>query len=254
MIILTEKSSVAAAFADALDCQKKQGYYENDKYYIVYAIGHLLTLYMPEQYDVAFKKWRLEDLPIIPEIMLYSPIEKTKRQLDVIKKCFEQHKGDSLLLATDAEREGELIGATILHYVGFKNYQTAKRFWVSEALTKEVILTGIKNAKPLNDYQQYKIEGYARQHADWIIGINLTRLVTLECGTFLTVGRVQSAILGAMYIRDKQIAAFKKEKYYELQVVLQGENPFTVKLINPNDKDFPFRFALQRILPISKTH
>ncbi len=243
MIILTEKSSVAASFADALNCHKKQGYYENNQHCIVYAVGHLLTLYMPEQYNASLKIWKIEDLPIIPGKMLYAPIEKTKKQLDVIKYCFEQHKGEPLLLATDAEREGELIGATILHYIGFTNYQSAKRFWVSEALTKDVILTGIKNAKPLSEYEKYKIEGYTRQHADWIIGINLTRLVTLGCGTLLTVGRVQSAILGAIYIREKQIANFTKEKYYEIQANLKGEIPFSVKLINPNNTDFPFRFA-----------
>ena len=243
MIILAEKPSVAAAFAAALGCPKKSGYYENNDYCIVAALGHLFSLNEPEDYNPAFKKWALDDLPIIPQTMHYSPIEKTKAQLTLIKECFKRHRGEEFLLATDAEREGELIGAEILEHVGFAGYEKAKRFWVSEALTPDVIFAGIKTAKPLSTYENYKKQGYARQHADWIVGMNLTRFVTLGAGTLLTVGRVQSAVLAAIYEREKQIREFTREKYIEVVATLKDKTSFSVKLLNPDSHDLLTRFV-----------
>jgi DNA topoisomerase-3 len=242
MLILTEKPSVALAFASALSVPRKTGCWENADYCVVNALGHLLEDYAPEDYDPSLKKWSLDGLPIIPEKVKYKTVEKTKEQLAIVKKCFDAHRSEPFLLATDAEREGELIGAEILDYVGFTNFAAAKRFWVSEALTKEVILAGMQNAKPLADYASYKEQGYARQEADWLIGMNLTRLVSLKCGKTLTAGRVQTAVLGAVYDRDDAIARFTKEKYFEVSASLSAEAPFTVKLLNPLNADFPFRF------------
>jgi DNA topoisomerase-3 len=243
MLILTEKPSVAAAFAAALGVPRTGGYWENSDYRIVNALGHLLENYAPEDYDASLKKWTSDTLPIIPDTVKYKPVEKTKEQLALVKKCFDEHSGDSLLLATDAEREGELIGDEILRYAGFTNFAEAKRFWVSEALTKDVILAGMQNAKPLLDYAAYKDQGYARQHADWLVGMNLTRLVSLKCGKLLTFGRVQTALLGAVYEREQAIAVFTSEKYVEVKAVLQSGHPFSVKLVNPANEEFPTRFA-----------
>ena len=245
MLILTEKPSVAAAFADALGVPRKGGYWENGEHCVVNAVGHLLENYNPEDYDPVLKKWALDTLPIVPETVKYKAVEKTKEQLALVKKCFDAHSGDPLLLATDAEREGELIGDEILVHVGFTNFASAKRFWVSEALTPNVIRSGIENAKPLLDYASYRDQGYARQHADWLIGMNLTRLVSLKCGKLLTVGRVQTALLGAIYEREKSIAAFTKEKYVEVKAVLHSDHPFSVKLINQDNDEFPTRFQEQ---------
>jgi len=174
MLILTEKPSVAKAFADALGVTRKDNYYENGEHCIVNALGHLLENYSPEDYDPSLKKWDLDSLPIIPEHVKFKAVEKTKAQLSVIKSCFARRKNDPFLLATDAEREGELIGAEILDFVGFNNYSGAKRFWVSEALTPEVIKKGIEKAKPLAEYKPYRDQGFARQFADWLVGMNLT--------------------------------------------------------------------------------
>ena len=226
MIILTEKPSVALEFAKALNCKKENGYYTGNNICIVNAVGHLLELYEPHDYNISYKKWDINTLPIIPGKMLYKPITSTKTQLDIIKKCFALY-GDILLLATDAEREGELIGATILKHVGFTHYDTAKRFWVSEALTPEVIHKGIQNAKPLSSYTKYKNEGYARQHADWLTGINITRFLSVKANTLLTFGRVQTAVLYAIYKREQEIASFQREKYYQLEVIfLKGNGSF----------------------------
>jgi len=243
MIILTEKPSVARAFADALGVPRKDNFWENGDYCIVNALGHLLEDYLPEDYDPDLKKWSLEGLPIIPDAVKYKAIAKTKDQLAVVKKCFDWHKNDQLLLATDAEREGELIGAEILHYVGFKNHSNARRFWVSEALTPEVIKAGIEKAKPLAEYSSYRYQGFARQHADWLIGMNLTRLVTLKCGKLLHIGRVQTALLGAIYEREKSIVNFTPEYFFEVTATLENASPISVKLINPDNDEFPTRFG-----------
>jgi DNA topoisomerase-3 len=243
MIILTEKPSVARAFADALGVPRKDNFWENGGYCIVNALGHLLEDYLPEDYDPALKKWTLENLPIIPGDVKYKAIAKTKDQLTVVKNCFDRHKNDPLLLATDAEREGELIGAEILDYVGFKNYSNAKRFWVSEALTPEVINAGIKNAKPLEEYASYREQGFARQHADWLVGMNLTRLVSLKSGKLLHVGRVQTALLCAIHAREKSIVNFTPERFFEATAVLESVSPVSVKLINPDNDEFPTRFS-----------
>jgi DNA topoisomerase-3 len=248
MLILTEKPSVAKAFADALGVTRKDNYYENGEHCIVNALGHLLEDYSPEDYDPALKKWVIEGLPIIPEQVKYKAVEKTKAQLAVVKSCFARHKNAPFLLATDAEREGELIGAEILDYVGFTNYAHARRFWVSEALTPEVIRKGIENAKPLAEYKSYHEQGFARQFADWLVGMNLTRLVTLKSNKLLHFGRVQTAVLGAVYEREKSIANFTPEKYFEIRAFLNNisdptDNPsFSVKMINPDNEEHPTRF------------
>jgi len=243
MLILTEKPSVAKAFADALGVTRKENYYENDGYCIVNALGHLLENYYPEDYDPSLKKWDMDSLPIIPEQVKFKAVEKTKAQLSVVKNCFSRHKNDPFLLATDAEREGELIGAEILDFVGFNNYSGAKRFWVSEALTPDVIKKGIESAKPLAEYKPYRDQGFARQFADWLVGMNLTRLVTLKTDKLLHFGRVQTAVLGAVYEREKEIKNFASEKYYEVIAVLDAKEPVLVKFVNPDNKDFPFRFS-----------
>jgi len=242
MLILTEKPSVAKAFADALGVTRTEHYYENDEHCIVNALGHLLEDYLPEDYDPALKKWSLDGLPIIPDQVKYKPVEKTKAQLALVKSCFARHKNAPLLLATDAEREGELIGAEILDYVGFTNYAVAKRFWVSEALTPDVIKKGIANAKPLAEYKSYRDQGFARQCADWLIGMNLTRLVTLKSNKLLHFGRVQTAVLGAVYEREISISKFTPQQYYEIQAVMDNEPCFSVKMVNPDNKEYPTRF------------
>jgi DNA topoisomerase-3 len=242
MLILTEKPSVAAAFAAALNVPRKGPVWENADYCVVNALGHLLENYSPEDCDPALKKWSLETLPVIPGKVLFKPVEKTAARLAVVKACFERRGKEPFLLATDAEREGELIGAEILQYAGFSNYENARRFWVSEALAPEVILAGIKNARPLADYAPYRDQGCARQEAGRPAGMNLARLVSLQAGRLFTFGRVQTAVLAAVYGREKDIASFAREKFFEVKALLGAEAPFSVKLLNPDNPEFPARF------------
>jgi DNA topoisomerase-3 len=242
-LILTEKPSVAASFASALGVPRKGKIYENDAYCIVNALGHLLAVYEPQDYDPKYAAWNLEDLPVIPQKFLFKEIESTSGQLKTVKECFDRHKNADFILATDAEREGELIGAEILEYAGFSDYDRAKRFWVSEALTKEVVLKGIENARPLADYARYKEQGYARQQADWLVGMNLSRFVTKSCqGRTFHVGRVKSAVLAAVYDREVSVSSFAREKYFEFSAVMDG-GAFSVRLTNPDNEKFPARFS-----------
>lgn len=242
MIILTEKPNVAEAIANAIGgYTKKDGYFQKGSDCIVSAQGHLLELNEPEDYDSKFSKWTLEDLPICPDKLFYKPIAKNYKVLAKIKKCFEEFDSSEFILATDAEREGEVIGAEILNFLHFKNYENARRFWVSEALTKEVVLKGLENAKPLSFYSKYKNEGFARAQSDWLLGMNISRLLSVSTTTLLSFGRVQTAILGAIYLRDKSIENFTPVKYNQLEITCTKDNvPFTL-LLEQNNSD---RFAI----------
>lgn len=239
MIILTEKPSVAEAIASAIGgYQKQKGFFSKGKDCIVSAQGHLLTLNEPEDYDIKFKKWTLEDLPICPEKLYYKPIEKNLYVLNKIKKCFQEFDDSEFILATDAEREGEVIGAEILNYLKYSN-SSAKRFWVSEALTKDVVLSGLKNAKPLINFEKYKREGFARAHADWLVGMNISRLISVSAKTLCTFGRVQTAILAAIYLREKSIAEFVPVPYQQLEIITsKDKKKFSLFLTKDNSDRF----------------
>lgn len=221
MVILTEKPNVAKDIAAGLGgFSKEDGVYKRGGDCIVSAHGHLLKLFMPEDYAANLKAWRMETLPIVPEPMRYKPITDPKNALKTIEKAFKDYGTKDFVLATDAEREGELIGAIIMQYLKFGSTETAKRFWVSEALTPEVVRKGMSDAKPLSEYDNYKKAGYARQHADWLIGINISRVIGIQTGmTGGSFGRVQTAILGAIYARDKSIKEFKAEPYNQVEVI-----------------------------------
>ena len=212
---------------------------------IVSAAGHLLELYQPEDYNPSWKNWNLEDLPIIPENFKYQPIKESFDVLKKIKYCFDNFDSSDFVLATDAEREGEHIGALILNYVGFKHYSTARRFWVSEALTPDVVKKGFANLKPLSEYESYKKAGLARARSDWLLGINVSRLLAISTNTNAFFGRVQTAILGAIYLRDKNISGFKPVPYFQLAVTVRTENSDFKMLLNVNGKD---RFATKEEL------
>ena len=239
MLIITEKPSVAKDFAKALNCtfsNSEKVYKSQDgKITIVHCVGHLFNLQPPEFYDERFKHWK--ELPIIPEQFSYSQNPKTK---DVSKNVIHQiklHKNDSILIATDADREGEIIARECLNAAKIYDYSNIKRFWVSEALSKEVIINGIKNAKPAGDYTKIAEQGFARQKADWLVGMNFTRYMTNASNVLLTTGRVQTAILSAIFARCKMIENFFSEKYYEhFGTFKSNGNQFSGIFFDENDK------------------
>ncbi|MBR4598829.1 MAG: hypothetical protein IKO39_02100, partial [Treponema sp.] len=232
MLILTEKPSVAQDIADTLGFTKNPALgcfvSADGKSGIVAAHGHLLELYKPEDYTGQTKKtWTLSELPLIPAQMKYKkipPEPKKPDSLEIIKRAFQKFGQENFILATDAEREGELIGALILDYIGFTKYDSARRFWTSEALTSDVIKKAIRESKPLKNYEHYKTAGLARQHADWLVGMNFTRLLSVQSETLCPFGRVQTAVLGAIFMREKAIEEFKPRPYVQLQITASKDN------------------------------
>jgi DNA topoisomerase-3 len=242
MLILCEKPSVAKEFAGALQCRPEKGYYRDGKsLYITYCVGHLFELQDPDFYDSNYKKWDLDDLPIIPERFEYKTIETAGEQAKTVLALLKNHKEDDMLIATDAGREGELIARLALRESGIRDLSRIRRFWVSEALTEKVIEAGIRDAKPLETYNLTARQGFARQHADWLIGINLTRFMSIGNRALFSVGRVQTAVLNAVALRNKAVEKFFPQPYYELEIVIQSKTGTEIRawLVNPdNHKTF----------------
>ena len=207
MLILTEKPSVAKDFASALGCSFSDGVYKNVTTTITNCIGHLFSLEEPAHYGT--------ELPIIPDRFDYTVNPAVEKQARLVVKTLQQHRNDQILIATDADREGEVIARECLAQAGVSDHSRIKRFWVSQALTKEVILDGIQNAKPLSEYDTLAEQGFARQHADWLSGMNFSRYITQAANRKLAVGRVQTAILSAIDQRCEAIKNFVSEKYFE---------------------------------------
>lgn len=216
-LILCEKPSVAQDFARALKAQKRDGFYENSEYYITYAFGHLFEI----DDSVVEQKWSLESLPLFPEKFRYKLRDnKVGKQFKVIKDLLS--KVDKVIIATDAGREGELIARLILQQAGWKSWDKTYRFWTSSALTEDVIRRELKNLKPAREYDSLYYCALARQHSDWVVGINLTRGVSLRSkGGVWSVGRVQTPTLALVVERDLEIENFKPEPYWIVKALYE---------------------------------
>ncbi len=221
-LILTEKPSVARDFARALNISLNgKGLFEGERYVVTWAIGHLLSPLNPDEYDAKWKKWSLANLPIIPTKMEYRPSSKTKSQLNIIKKVLSRKDIGEVIVATDAGREGELIARTILGYSKVK--LPGKRFWTSEALSNDVIIRNLEKARPLAQYDRLFIAGKARQFADWLVGMNLSRLATLKLGDLYSIGRVQTAVLAMLVDRRNEIDQFISRPYWNVKATMDVE-------------------------------
>jgi DNA topoisomerase III len=222
-LILTEKPSVARDFAKALGVKiKKDGYLENENYIITWAVGHLVELFEPQDYDIKWKKWRLENLPILPDFFHYKPIQKTQKQLKIICGLLSKNIPEQVVIATDAGREGEVIARTILLTGGipaedFEKNEKIKRFWTSQALTPQVVKAGMDSLKPAGEYDRLWRAGQARQIADWLVGMNGSRSATIKMNDLFSVGRVQTAVLALLVDRRRERENFKPEPYWILK-------------------------------------
>ena len=226
-LILTEKPSVAMDFARALGVKnKKDGFLEGGGYVVTWAVGHLVELAEPGDYDPKWKKWSMNTLPILPERLRYKPIEKVRKQLGIVQKQLEREDVRKVVIATDAGREGEVIARTILQTVtgddplGKPGRYDIYRFWTSQALTPEVVRDTLGALKPAGEFDRLWNAGQARQIADWLVGMNLTRAATLKLGSFentFSVGRVQTAVLALLVDRRRERENFKPEPYWVLR-------------------------------------
>nr|WP_109206281.1 type IA DNA topoisomerase [Moorella sp. Hama-1] len=211
---MTEKPSVARDLAAALGSFRSQGgYLENGQYYISWALGHLLELAEPEDYDPTLKKWSLEQLPFIPREFTLKPISSGRKQLAVIKGLVQAPDVSAVVNACDAGREGELIFRRI--YTWCKGQKPVKRLWLSEA-TSAAIKEAFRHLRVGEELDNLAAAAEARAQADWLVGINATRAFTCRHKRLLSVGRVQTPTLALVVAREREIRAFKPEPYFEL--------------------------------------
>lgn len=218
IVVLAEKPSVGKELARLLGARNRhEGYFEGNNYCVTWSYGHLVELEEPERYNPVLKKWSLDPLPIIPEPfqLKVSSGKGIKEQFNVIKKLFKA--ADSIVCATDAGREGELIFRYIFQLCGCAK-KPVSRLWIS-SLTDAAILNGFACLKPLSDYDNLAAAARSRSEADWIVGLNATRGYTVlhsHGRGVLSVGRVQTPVLAMIVNRDLEIANFKPEDYWEL--------------------------------------
>lgn len=213
-LILAEKPSVARDLAAVLGrFQKKEGYLENDKYVITWALGHLAELAEPEDYDESLKKWDLKTLPIIPENFRLKPNPRTIKQFKIVKELVNRPDIEQLICATDAGREGELIFRYIYRLTGCR--KPYKRLWLSET-TPAAVKKGFENLRPGTEFDRLGRAAEARNQADWLIGINATRAFTVRHNNLLSVGRVQTPTLALIVNREREIRNFVPTPYWEL--------------------------------------
>ena len=232
-LIITEKPSVAKDIASVLGCKKgESGCFEGEKYLITWAYGHLVSLAEPEDYDSRYKKWRLDDLPIIPEEIKLKPNYSAKDQLAFVKKLLNSSKVKRVICATDAGREGELIFRYIYKYCGCK--KPIQRLWIS-SMTSEAIKKGFKNLKPGSEFDSLYESAQARSQADWIVGINATRAFTIQQGELYSIGRVQTPTLAMIVARQKEIDSFTPQKFWEVEA--QYDLGFAGKWYNSEEKE-----------------
>ena len=235
MLILCEKPSVAKEFALVLGAVAKKGYYEADGTAITYCVGHLFEPLDPEGYDPKLKKWSIDDLPIIPAAFRYQMIASTKDQAKVVIGLLRSHARDEVIIATDAGREGELIARVAIAQAGIMDTVRYRRFWVSQALTPAIIFAGIRDSKPLAEYDALAAQGFARQRADWLVGMNLSRFMSIgnPPPTF-SVGRVQTAVLSCIAARNNEVKRFVPVPYKELEACVSSADGVTVKAFLEN--------------------
>jgi DNA topoisomerase-3 len=237
MLILCEKPSVAKDFAAFFKAGYKRGYYQSGDTVITYCVGHLYELLPPEGYDPKYKKWSLDDLPIIPSSFVYQVNESTKEQADTVVNFLKRHKEDEVLIATDAGREGELIARIAMLAAGITDISRFRRFWVSEALTPSVIEAGIKDAKPLSEYDSLSAQGFARQRADWLVGMNLTRFMSIGSPPpVFSVGRVQTAVLASVGSRNNEVKNFTAVPYKKLEASILSKDGVMIKAFLENTR------------------
>ena len=223
-LILTEKFSVASDFAKALGVKKKgDGFFEGNGFVITWAVGHLVTLCEPEEYDPALKVWKLDTLPMIPASFEYKPIKRTYGQFKTIKTLLRQRSFERVIIATDAGREGEVIARTILLKAGFLDKARILRFWTSQALVPEVVRNTMESLKPMTDYDRLWRAGFYRQVSDWLIGMNCTRVMTVRLKELFSVGRVQTAVLALLTDRKRERDQFVPETYWTLNAVFKND-------------------------------
>lgn len=219
-LVIAEKPSVAQGIAKVLGAtSRKDGYTEGNGYIASWCVGHLVELAPADRYDEKYAKWKYADLPILPDQWQYNISNSTKKQFDVLKKLLNDSRVDTVICATDAGREGELIFRLVYEKAGCK--KPIKRLWIS-SLEDTAIKNGFQALKDGNDYNNLYQAALCRAKADWIVGINATRLFSVLYGQTLNIGRVMSPTLAMICERDAAISVFKTEPFYTVHLACNG--------------------------------
>ncbi|MEH7535926.1 DNA topoisomerase III [Bacillus toyonensis] len=235
-VVIAEKPSVARDIARVLKCDKKgNGYLEGSKYIVTWALGHLVTLADPESYDVKYKKWNLEDLPMLPERLKLTVIKQTGKQFNAVKSQLLRKDVNEIIVATDAGREGELVARWIIDKV--KIQKPIKRLWIS-SVTDKAIKDGFANLKPGKAYDNLYASAVARSEADWYIGLNATRALTTRFNAQLNCGRVQTPTVAMIASREDEIKNFKAQTYYGIEAQTTDKLKLTWQDANGNSRSF----------------
>ena len=220
ILVITEKPSVAQSLARVIGADNRhEGYLEGNGYLVSWCIGHLVELAPPDAYDEKLRKWRYEDLPVLPQEWKYEVSPGTKKQFEVLKKLMGRKDVERLICATDAGREGELIFRLVYHKAGCT--KPFDRLWIS-SMEDSAIREGFRTLRPSSEYDNLYQAALCRERADWIVGINATRLFSCLYKQTLNVGRVMTPTLAMVVMRDAAIRAFSAEAFYTVQLELAG--------------------------------
>lgn len=219
-VVLAEKPSVARDIARVLNCGKKlNGALEGNQYVVTWALGHLVTLADPEEYDKKYKEWKIEDLPLMPKKMELVVIKQTAKQYQAVKAQLFRKDVNEIIIATDAGREGELVARWILEKSHCR--KPVKRLWIS-SVTDKAIKEGFAHLKDGREYEPLYDAAVSRAEADWLVGINATRALTCKYNAQLSCGRVQTPTLAMIAAREEEIRQFKPQEYYGLTLMAGG--------------------------------
>lgn len=234
-LIIAEKPSVAQSIAKVLGAtSRKEGYIEGGNYIVTWCVGHLAAMANAEVYDEKYAKWRYDDLPIVPQKWEYVPEKDKAKQFDVIRELMNRDDVDEIINACDAGREGELIFRTVYYLAGCT--KTMKRLWIS-SMEDEAIREGMKNLRLGSEYDGLYRSALCRSRADWLVGINATRLFSILYHRKLNVGRVVSPTLSLIVQRECDIDTFKPEPFYTVQLNCDGFTALSDRFKDRNEAE-----------------
>ena len=249
-LVIAEKPSVAMALASVLGARtRKDGYVEGNGYIVSWCVGHLVGLCDASEYDEKYKKWRYEDLPIVPECWKHKILEGTKKQFGILKKLMRDSKVDEVICATDAGREGELIFRLVYEQAGCK--KPMKRLWIS-SMEEQAIKDGFASLKDGSCYDSLYQSALCRAKADWLVGINASRLFSVLYNQNLKVGRVQTPTLAMIVDRNQKIKEFTKEKYYMAHIKFDDMDAVTEHFQKKEDADKVAADCAERMCEVEK--
>lgn len=239
ILVLAEKPSVGRDIARVLNCKKKgNGFLEGDKYIVTWALGHLVTLADPEQYNKKYKTWNMEDLPMLPDTIKLEVIRQSQKQFYAVKELMHRKDIKEIIIATDAGREGELVARWIIEKANVK--KPIKRLWIS-SVTDKAIREGFNNLKDGKFYENLYASAVARAEADWIVGINATRALTVKYNAQLSCGRVQTPTIAMIAHREEEIKKFVPKEYYgitantkDIRLIWQDSSSNDIKTFDLN--------------------